>query len=107
VDLLDWKYRNSARVERQILAGARPGAIILSHDVHATTVAVVPNVFDSLLTKGYKFITVSELIAMDKPAPQARVVEAHLILSLNRVWSNFWRHWSADNNQRESGHPGR
>ena len=33
VDPLDWKYRNSARVESQILAGARPGAIILSHAI--------------------------------------------------------------------------
>jgi peptidoglycan/xylan/chitin deacetylase (PgdA/CDA1 family) len=33
VDPLDWKYRTSARVERQILAGAQPGAIILSHDI--------------------------------------------------------------------------
>ena len=70
VDPLDWKYRNSARVERQILAGAQPGAIILSHDIHATTVAAMPDVFDSLLAKGYKFVTVSELIAMDKPARQ-------------------------------------
>ena len=70
VDPLDWKYRNSARVESQILAGAQPGAIILSHDIHATTVAAMPNVFDSLLAKGYKFVTVSELIAMDNPAPQ-------------------------------------
>ena len=70
VDPLDWKYRNSARVESQILAGARPGAIILSHDIHATTVAAMPDVFDSLLAKGYKFVTVSELIAMDKPARQ-------------------------------------
>jgi peptidoglycan-N-acetylglucosamine deacetylase len=70
VDPLDWKYRNSARVEGQILTGARPGAIILSHDIHATTVAAMPGVFDSLLAKGYKFVTVSELIAMDKPAAQ-------------------------------------
>jgi peptidoglycan-N-acetylglucosamine deacetylase len=67
VDPLDWKYRNSARVESQILAGAQPGAIILSHDIHATTVAAMPDVFDSLLARGYKFVTVSELIAMDEP----------------------------------------
>jgi peptidoglycan/xylan/chitin deacetylase (PgdA/CDA1 family) len=70
VDPLDWKYRNSARVKRQILAGAQPGAIILSHDIHATTVAAMPDVFDSLLAEGYRFVTVSELIAMDKPLPQ-------------------------------------
>jgi peptidoglycan-N-acetylglucosamine deacetylase len=70
IDPLDWKYRNSARVESQILAGARPGAIILSHDIHPTTVAAMPDVFDSLIAKGYKFITVSELIAMDKTQSQ-------------------------------------
>jgi peptidoglycan-N-acetylglucosamine deacetylase len=66
VDPLDWKYRNSASVKRRILAGARPGAIILSHDIHATTISAMPDVCDSLLAKGYKFVTVSELIAMDK-----------------------------------------
>jgi hypothetical protein len=53
VDPLDWKYRNSARVERQILTGAQPGSIIRSHDIHATTVVAMPDVFDSLLAKGY------------------------------------------------------
>lgn len=67
VDPLDWKYRNSARVSSQILQGAHPGAIILSHDIHATTVAAMPETFDALLAKGYKFVTVSELIAMDQP----------------------------------------
>jgi peptidoglycan-N-acetylglucosamine deacetylase len=76
VDPLDWKYRNSARVERQILAGARPGAIILSHDIHATTVAAMPDVFDSLLAKGYKFVTVSELIAMDEAVRRMQQGEA-------------------------------
>ena len=66
VDPLDWKYRNSTSVERRILAGARPGAIILSHDIHTTTVAAMPDVLDSLLARGYKFVTVSELIAIDE-----------------------------------------
>jgi peptidoglycan-N-acetylglucosamine deacetylase len=38
---------------------AEPGAIILLHDIHATTVAAIPDVFDSLLAKGYKFVIVS------------------------------------------------
>jgi len=67
VDPLDWKYRNSERVTSQIVQGAHPGAIILSHDIHATTVAAMPAVFDTLLAKGYKFVTVSELLAMDRP----------------------------------------
>lgn len=71
VDPLDWKDRNSATVARRIIAGARPGSIILSHDIHATTVAAMPEVFDALLAKGFKFVTVSELLAMDKGGARA------------------------------------
>lgn len=76
VDPLDWKYRNSARVTNEILKNAKPGSIILAHDIHASTVNAMPATLDALLQKGYKFVTVSELIAMDrpklakKPAPQ-------------------------------------
>jgi peptidoglycan/xylan/chitin deacetylase (PgdA/CDA1 family) len=67
VDPLDWKNRNSEIVTRRILAETRPGSIVLSHDIHATTVAAMPNVIDSLIAKGFKFKTVSELIPMDQP----------------------------------------
>lgn len=69
VDPLDWKYRNSAHVESEILKQTRNGSIILSHDIHATTVDAMPATLDQLLAKGYKFVTVPELIAMDKPLP--------------------------------------
>lgn len=69
VDPLDWKYRNSTKVYNSIVQKAHPGAIILAHDIHASTVEAMPEVFDTLLAKGYQFVTVSELIAMDRPAP--------------------------------------
>jgi peptidoglycan/xylan/chitin deacetylase (PgdA/CDA1 family) len=69
VDPLDWKYRNSARVEREILSQVGPGGIVLSHDIHATTVAAMPETLDALIAKGYKFATVSELIAMQGSQP--------------------------------------
>ncbi len=72
VDPLDWKYRNAQRVHDEILKQVKPGAIILSHDIHPTTVAAMPDVFDSLLAEGYKFVTVSELIAMNKPRASAK-----------------------------------
>ena len=65
VDPLDWKYRNSNRVFSSIVQNAHPGAIILAHDIHATTVAAMPETLDTLLGKGYKFVTVSELISME------------------------------------------
>ena len=65
VDPLDWKYRNSDRVYNSIIQNTRPGSIILAHDIHPTTVAAMPATLDALLGKGYKFVTVSELIAME------------------------------------------
>ena len=66
VDPLDWKRPGSNIVAQRIIAGARPGSIILSHDIHPPTIAAMPQVFDALLAKGFKFVTVSELLAMDK-----------------------------------------
>ncbi len=67
VDPLDWKVRNAEHVKNEILKAAVPGSIILSHDIHKTTVDAMPETLDALLAKGFKFVTVSELIAMDRP----------------------------------------
>ncbi len=67
VDPLDWKVRNSAHVTEQILKNAKAGSIILSHDIHPTTVASVAATIDALKAKGFQFVTVSELLAMDRP----------------------------------------
>ncbi len=69
VDPLDWKYRNAAHVENEILKKTVAGSIILTHDIHKTTVDAMPSTLDALLEKGFKFVTVSELLAMDRPAP--------------------------------------
>lgn len=71
VDPLDWKRPiTPAQVEERILKDTRNGSIILSHDIHATTVEAMPDTFDQLLAKGFKFVTVSELLAMDEPVPE-------------------------------------
>jgi peptidoglycan/xylan/chitin deacetylase (PgdA/CDA1 family) len=71
VDPVDWKRPGPNVVAQRIIAGARPGSIILSHDIHPPTIAAMPQVFDTLLAKGFKFVTVSELIshAQRSPAP--------------------------------------
>ncbi len=74
VDPLDWKYRDASRVENEILGHAKAGSIILSHDIHKSTVDAMPSTLDALVAKGFSFVTVSELLAMDKPsAPKAPV----------------------------------
>ncbi|OYW34470.1 MAG: hypothetical protein B7Z45_07555 [Azorhizobium sp. 12-66-6] len=74
VDPLDWKVRDPQNIYDQVLKNARPGSIVLAHDIHATTVAAMPRVLDALIAKGFKFATVSQLIDMEKPsAPKVAV----------------------------------
>jgi hypothetical protein len=69
VDPLDWKVRNAGHVESEILKRTVNGSIILAHDIHKSTVDAMPGTLDGLLAKGHKFVTVSELLAMDRPTP--------------------------------------
>ncbi|KAB2647873.1 MAG: polysaccharide deacetylase family protein [Verrucomicrobia bacterium] len=69
VDPLDWKVRNAEHVKNEILKAAVPGSIILAHDIHKSTIDAMPETLDGLLAKGFKFVTVTELLAMDKPLP--------------------------------------
>jgi peptidoglycan/xylan/chitin deacetylase (PgdA/CDA1 family) len=67
VDPLDWKVRNAEHVKSEILKQTVNGSIILSHDIHKSTVDAMPATLDGLAAKGFKFVTVTELLAMDKP----------------------------------------
>lgn len=67
VDPLDWKRPGPSVVEHRIVSATRPGSIILSHDIHPGTIKAMPETLDQLQAKGFKFVTVSDLIAMGKP----------------------------------------
>ena len=69
VDPFDWKRPGPQVVSQRILAGAKPGAIILSHDIHPGTIEAMPATLDALQAKGYKFVTVSELLTMESKTP--------------------------------------
>jgi hypothetical protein len=74
VDPLDWKVRDAGRVQSEILGHARSGSIVLAHDIHKSTVDAMPDTLDALAAKGFKFVTVSELIAMDKPGEPGQAI---------------------------------
>jgi peptidoglycan-N-acetylglucosamine deacetylase len=69
VDTLDWKHHNPARTEAIALQETKAGSIILQHDIHKATIDAMPATLDALAAKGFKFVTVTELLAMDKPLP--------------------------------------
>lgn len=64
VDPEDWKKPGAGVVRNRIVSRTRNGSIILLHDLHASSIDAVPSTVDALLRKGYKFVTVSQLIAM-------------------------------------------
>lgn len=64
VDPLDWKRPGTAVVKSRILTGTKAGSIVLAHDLHSTTVDAMPSTLDGLLAKGFRFVTVSQLLAM-------------------------------------------
>lgn len=68
VDPRDWQRPGVSVVTSRILAGANNGAVILAHDLHAPTVDAMPATLDGLLRRGFKFVTVSQLIAQTDAA---------------------------------------
>src|SRR5881397_3590047 len=69
VDPYDWKRPGPAVVRNRILKETQPGSIVLSHDIHPGTIEDMPSTFDALEAKGFKFVTVPELIRMATPRP--------------------------------------
>ena len=69
VDPLDWRRPGANVVCNRIVKNTRAGSIILAHDIHPGTIDAMPCVLNQLEAKGFKFVTVSELIAMETPLP--------------------------------------
>ena len=47
------------------MAGAKPGAIILSHDIYDTTATAYAKIIPELVAQGYQLVTVSNLLNLD------------------------------------------
>lgn len=62
LDPLDWKNQNASKTVRHILRNVEDGSIILLHDVYETSVDAALEVIDTLVRRGYNFVTVDELI---------------------------------------------
>lgn len=71
VDTLDWKHHNPQKVISTAVSQAKPGSIILVHDIHASTLAALEGVVTGLQARGFKLVTVSQLMALARQAAGA------------------------------------
>ncbi|WP_395750369.1 polysaccharide deacetylase family protein [Prosthecobacter sp.] len=68
VDPQDWQHPRSAqKVYNAIHKQTKNGSIILCHDIHETTIAAMPATLDDLTARGFRFATVTQLIAFSTP----------------------------------------
>jgi peptidoglycan-N-acetylglucosamine deacetylase len=70
VDTSDYARPGVTRIIYTALSGARPGAIILMHDGggdRSQTVAALPRIITRLRQRGFRLMTLSQLVAADPP----------------------------------------
>lgn len=64
VDPEDWKKPGASEIARRLIEGAKPGAILLAHDIHEQTIEAMPEVLGQLLSRGYKFGTIDQMMSL-------------------------------------------
>jgi chitin deacetylase len=80
VDTEDYKLPGTDAIVQTVLSQAKPGSIVLMHDGggdRSQTLAAVPQIIKGLRAKGFKFVTVPQLVFSDPPPrDQPRPTEA-------------------------------
>jgi peptidoglycan-N-acetylglucosamine deacetylase len=72
VDTEDYLQPGVSAIVQRALAGAHPGAIILMHDAGGTrtqTIEALPPIIRRLRARGYRLVTVPQLLRDDPPPP--------------------------------------
>lgn len=73
IDTKDWAHTSVSKIVDNVLSNVKSGDIILMHDYIGTnspTPQVLRTIIPKLLERGYKFVTVSELIKDESEATQ-------------------------------------
>jgi peptidoglycan-N-acetylglucosamine deacetylase len=65
VDTADWTHPGVSAIRERVLAGARPGSIVVMHDnieTRGQTLAALPSILEGLRARGLHMVTISELL---------------------------------------------
>ncbi|MHB8657745.1 MAG: polysaccharide deacetylase family protein [Solirubrobacteraceae bacterium] len=75
VDPGDWRRPGTRAIVSGVLSAVHPGSIVLMHDGggdRTQTVAALPSIIRGLRRRGYRLVSVPQLMAIDPPAPARR-----------------------------------
>ena len=73
VDSRDWEVKSKDKILKNVLPNVKSGSIILMHDGLKYGLNALEDIIKDLKDKGYKFVTISEL------------------LEFNKLWDNEWQ----------------
>lgn len=62
IDTRDWADRDADTIYRRVIASARPGGIVIMHDIQPTTVATIARIVDRLQAQGYNLVSLDEML---------------------------------------------
>lgn len=74
VDPEDWKDARAERIKNHVVACARDGDIILMHDIYPSSVEAALAAVDELTERGFRFVTVAELMERRGVVPQSGLI---------------------------------
>jgi peptidoglycan/xylan/chitin deacetylase (PgdA/CDA1 family) len=70
VDTQDSEGASALGIQQLATAGMRPGAIILMHENKPETLVALPRILRTLERRGYRSVTIPELLALNPPSDQ-------------------------------------
>jgi peptidoglycan/xylan/chitin deacetylase (PgdA/CDA1 family) len=70
VDTQDSEGASAAGIEQLATQGIRPGAVILMHENKPETLVALPRILRTLERRGYRSVTIPELLALNPPSDQ-------------------------------------
>lgn len=74
VDTRDWQHPGVDVVVQRAVGGAKPGSIILVHDIHQSTLQALEGIVSGLQARGFTLVTVSQLIELGRHAAGEKTV---------------------------------
>lgn len=70
IDPSDYRQPPASTIISHVLANLRPGSIVVLHDWVRQTADALPGLLSALSARGYRAVTVSELLGAPAPAPE-------------------------------------